>query len=115
MGAKNYGKFRNLQQVKKKKKKKIKKEKRQKEKINKTKSLQAKLSTSVQRYKSKLFFFLRADGLNIGLVKITTKVVNTRDGTNMKVPYRTNFKGNVKMNNAFKNVIYERYFFKLTC
>lgn len=99
----------------KRKKKKIKKEKRQKEKINKTKSLQAKLSTSVQRYKSKLFFFLRADGLNIGLVKITTKVVNTRDGTNTKVPYRTNFKGNVKMNNAFKNVIYERYFFKLTC
>lgn len=57
------------------------------------------------KYAKTIFFFLRSDGLNICLLEVTGKVVNTGDDKGTKVTSKLNFKGNSRIIDIIKNII----------
>ena len=57
------------------------------------------------KYAKTIFFFLRSDGLNICLLEVTGKVVNTGDEKGRKVTSKLNFKGNPRIIDIIKNII----------
>lgn len=57
------------------------------------------------KYAKTIFFFLPSDGLNICLLEVTGKVVNTGDEKGTKVTSKLNFKGNPRIIDIIKNII----------